>query len=164
MKPIQRAVTACNTLGIPIHENFEFVEGDVKITRFACYLIAMNADVKKTQVARAQAYFAKIAVQFSLYAQESEAIDRVLTREEIAQQEKSLNSAAHKAGVESYPLFQNSGYRGMYNMNYTQLKELKGVPQNRSALDFMGASCHRGTPLRVMWAFSFGKPPRFRPL
>ena len=63
MKPVQRAISACNTLGIPIHENFEFLENDVKVTRFACYLIAMNADTKKPQVAKAQAYFASLAVQ-----------------------------------------------------------------------------------------------------
>ena len=71
-KPIQRAVTACNTLGIPVQENFEFLENDVKLTRFACYLVAMNSDPRKPQVAAAQAYFAALAEQFSKYAQDNE--------------------------------------------------------------------------------------------
>lgn len=71
-KPIQRALTACNTLGIPVQENFEFLDDDVKLTRFACYLVAMNADPKKPQVAAAQAYFATLAEQFSKYAQDNE--------------------------------------------------------------------------------------------
>lgn len=149
MKPVQRAITACSTLGIPIHENFEFSEEDVKLTRFACYLVAMNADPKKPNVAQAQGYFAALAMQFSQYAQENEAIDRVLTRDEITQQERSLSSVAHRAGVEHYGLFQNAGYRGMYNMNMSELKRNKGIPDNRSPLDFMGATESAANLLRI---------------
>jgi len=35
-------------------------------------------------------------------------------------------------------LFQNSGYRGMYNMDISNLKRFKGVPSDRTTLDFMG--------------------------
>jgi DNA-damage-inducible protein D len=149
-KPVQRAIAACNTLGIPIQENFDFQpDGDVKLTRFACYLVAMNADPKKPGVAAAQAYFAALAVQFSQYARENEAMDRVLTREEITQQERSLSSAAKQAGVENYAFFQNAGYRGMYNMNLNQLRERKGVPSRRSPLDFMGATESAANLLRI---------------
>ncbi|MDR1622694.1 MAG: hypothetical protein LBS00_10000 [Synergistaceae bacterium] len=35
-KPVQRAITACNTLSIPIQKNFDFQsDGDVRLTRFA---------------------------------------------------------------------------------------------------------------------------------
>ena len=149
MKPVQRAIAACNTLGIPIQENFGFVEGDIQLTRFACYLVAMNADPKKPQVAAAQAYFAALAVQFSKYAQENEAVDRVLIREEITQQERSLASVVKHSGVENYAFFQNAGYRGMYNMNLNKLREHKSVPFNRSPLDFMGATESAANLLRI---------------
>ena len=148
-KPIQRALTACNTLGIPIQENFDFLDDDVKLTRFACYLVAMNADPQKPQVAAAQAYFAVLAEQFSKYAQDNEAVDRVVTRDEITQQEKSLSSVAKQSGVESYPLFQNAGYRGMYNMDLRGLKEKRGIPDKRSPLDFMGATESAANLLRI---------------
>ena len=151
-KPVQRALTACNTLGIPVQENFEFADDDVKLTRFACYLVAMNADPKKPQVAAAQAYFAAIAEQFSHYAQDNEAVDRVLTRDEITQQEKSLSGVVKQSGVESYPLYQNAGYRGMYNMNMKRLREIKGVPDKRSPLDFMGATESAANLLRIRLA------------
>jgi DNA-damage-inducible protein D len=35
-------------------------------------------------------------------------------------------------------LFQNSGYRGLYNMNLREIRRHKGVPDGRSPLDFMG--------------------------
>ena len=148
-KPIQRALAACSTLGIPIQENFDFTDNDVKLTRFACYLVAMNSDPKKFNVAAAQAYFAVLAEQFSKYAQDNEAIDRILTREEITQQEKSLSSVVYQSGIASYPLFQNEGYRGMYNMNLKQLREIKKVPDKRSPLDFMGATESAANLLRI---------------
>jgi DNA-damage-inducible protein D len=60
---INRAIGTCTTLGIPVVENFEQVTGpdgqrDHKLSRFACYLVAMNGDVRKPAVAAAQAYFA----------------------------------------------------------------------------------------------------------
>ena len=64
-KVITRAMQACLTLGIATEDNFiRTAEGGYKLTRFACYLVAMNADNKKPQVAAAQLYFAAIAETF----------------------------------------------------------------------------------------------------
>ncbi len=49
---INKAIGACTTLGIPVLENFQQVNRnidgrpcrDYKLTRFACYLTAMNGD------------------------------------------------------------------------------------------------------------------------
>ena len=68
-KAINKAMTTCNTLNIPIMENFEqiydIIDGktllDYKLSRFACYLVVMNADNKNPKVAQAQAYFATLA-------------------------------------------------------------------------------------------------------
>jgi DNA-damage-inducible protein D len=38
----------------------------------------------------------------------------------------------------NYALFQNAGYRGLYNMDLYQLRRLKRVDTGRSPLDFMG--------------------------
>lgn len=145
-KAIQRAISSCVTLGIDIQENFRQERrdenghevDDYRLTRFACYLVAMNGDTKKPEVAKAQAYFAALAETFRRYVEEAEEFDRLLEREEITQSEKLLSAAAKAAGVDKFPFFQNAGYRGMYNMNLKRLKEVKGVPEKRSALDFMG--------------------------
>src|SRR5262249_49445230 len=48
-------------------------------------------------------------------------------------------STAKKAEVVEYALFQNAGYRGMYNMDLSRLKRAKGLlNSSRSLLDFMG--------------------------
>lgn len=144
-KIVHKAMHACVALGIDMSENFQqFTNAqglkDFRLTRFACYLVAMNGDPKKIEVARAQAYFAAVAEKFKRYVQQAEDVERVLVREELSDHEKALSSAAKDAGVQGagFAYFQNAGYRGMYNMNLSQLKSLKGVPSSRSPLDFMG--------------------------
>jgi len=143
---INKATRACLTLEIPVAENFKQIDReidgksaqDMKLSRFACYLVAMNGDVKKPEVASAQAYFATVAAAFQKIIQNAENVERVLVREEVSERERSLNGVAHQAGVQNYPFFQNAGYRGLYNMNLGRLREVKGVDGSRSLLDFMG--------------------------
>jgi DNA-damage-inducible protein D len=148
-KAINKAISTCTTLDIDVSENFQQTtveidgrpEKDFRLSRFACYLVAMNADPKKLQVAQAQAFFAATAETIRRYVDNAEDVERVLIREEVSSHEKALNSAARTAGVsdQGFALFQNAGYRGMYNMNLSQLKKHKGLQQpNRSLLDFMG--------------------------
>jgi len=145
-KAIERAMTMLTTLGIPIYENIVSVKvtvdgremEDFKLSRFACYLAAMNGDVKKPEVAKAQLYFITWAEACRLEIEQANSVERVAIRAEIKDHEKALNSAASEAGVTDFALFQNAGYRGMYNMNLGQLRILKGIPSGRSALDFMG--------------------------
>lgn len=144
---INKAITTCNTLGIDIMENFNSFqsldesgrsEKDFKLSRFACYLVVMNGDVKKPAVAKAQAYFATLAGAVQNYLDESSKMDRLQVRKEISDRENSLSGVVHRAGIENYAYFQNAGYRGMYNKNITQLRQLRQIPSNRSPLDFMG--------------------------
>lgn len=145
-KAINKAMTTCNTLSIPIIENFcqvsREVEGkevlDFKLSRFACYLVVMNSDSKKPSVAQAQAYFATLAGAVQNYIQEAEKVERLTVRSEVSEREASLNGVAFRAGVVNYGFFQNAGYRGMYNKNITALKSARNIPASKSLLDFMG--------------------------
>lgn len=104
---------------------------DYKLTRFACYLIAMNGDPKKPEVAMVQAYFATQTRQFELYIEKQSDIERLLMRDEIKEGNKSLSSVAHQAGVKDYAKFTNAGYRGMYNMLNVQLARKRGVDKSK---------------------------------
>lgn len=147
-KSIQKAITTCSTLNIDILDNFSqeqrVIDGtpqkDYRLSRFACYLIAMNGDTSKPQVARAQAYFAVIAESFKRYIESAEEAERILIREELSQHEKSLSAAAASSNVTQFALFRNAGYRGMYNMDFKRLKAYKGLPVDCKSplLDFMG--------------------------
>lgn len=143
---INKAIGVCMSLGITIQENFvqhiHEVEGkqisDYKLSRFACYLTTMNADSKKPNVAAAQVYFATLANVCEQYNQEVQKIERVVVRDDISDREKTLSSTAKAAGVVSYANFQGAGYRGMYNMPLTRLKQLRGI-KDKTPLDFMGS-------------------------
>jgi len=143
---INKAMTVCMTLDIACENNFQQVTRDLDgesvpdyhLSKFACYLIAMNGDVKKQEVAKAQAYFITLTEAFKKYVAESGQVERVAIRGEVSEREKSLNAAAKEAGIENYAFFTNKGYLGLYNMNFRKLSEMKGVPSGRSPLDFMG--------------------------
>jgi DNA-damage-inducible protein D len=145
-KVVNRAIGVCTSLSISVEDNFRQVKkvvdgveiSDHKLSRFACYLVAMNGDPKKAQVAKAQAYFAQLAQVFQKYIEQAQDVERVAIREDVTEHEHALSGIAKTAGVSNYAFFQNAGYRGLYNMNLRRLRQVKGVPESRSPLDFMG--------------------------
>lgn len=146
-KPIQKAMQVLISLSVDTSEHIKeenrMLGGkpvkDFRLSRFACYLVSMNADPKKSQVAKAQAYFAALADFFQEYVHNHEDIERVILREEVSNHEKTLHKAASGAGLENYAYFQSKGYLGLYNMILPNLKARKGIPSNRTPLDFMNA-------------------------
>lgn len=138
-KALMRAKQACLSLGIQCEDHFaRQANGKHAITRFGCYLVAMNGDPRKPEVAAAQAYFAAIAETFQTQLEHAEALDRVLIREDVKDGEKNLSSTAKAHGLENYAFFQNKGYLGMYNMSLQRLKEVKGIGAKENFLDRIG--------------------------
>lgn len=149
-RAVTRAQQACLSVGIAIEENFILVDGgEYKFTRFACYLIAMNADAKKRQVAAAQVYFAAIAATFETALAHVDGIERVAIRDEMTDGMKSLGGTAKAHGVVNYPFFQNAGYRGMYNMDLARLKSFKGLSDGDKILDRMSRAELAGNLFRI---------------
>lgn len=144
-KVLDRATKAMVSLNIPHYENIIATtrendgesKQDFKLTRFACYITAMNGDPKKNEVAKAQAYFAHQTRKFELYINDHQEMDRLLIRDELTEGNKSLASTVKQAGVSDFAKFANAGYLGMYNMESWKLANKRGV-QKTKIMDTMG--------------------------
>ena len=148
---IRRAMTACQTAGIDSLDHFQRLEikdedgavaRETRLSRFACYLATMNADPKKPAVASAQVYFTLLAKSVQEHYEAAEDVERVAWRGEVSEREKTLSATAKMHGVTDYALFQNAGYRGLYNMNLRELKKKKAGEYliSGSLLDYMGTT------------------------
>lgn len=144
---LDRATKAFVSLNIPHYENIVSYQRDnggissqdFKLSRFACYLVVMNGDPKKVEVAQAQVYFVQQTRKFEMLAQSHDEFERILIRDELIEGNKSLASIGKQAGGQGfdYAKFQNAGYRGMYNMPSWKLEEKRGV-QKGKLMEYMG--------------------------
>ena len=159
-KVITRAKAACTGSGVPADECFVEVNKtspmpnggekpklDFMLSRYACYLIAMNGDPSKEVIALAQTYFAVKTRQQELiedYDRLSEEQKRLAIRREMSEHNKSLAEAAQRAGVDTpqdYAIFQNKGYQGLYGgLGVREIHARKGLKKSEKILDHMGST------------------------
>jgi DNA-damage-inducible protein D len=160
---IDRAKEACKNSGYEELDHFEDIldmidlgKGakrgieDVKLSRYACYLIVQNADPGKEIVAIGQTYFAvqtrlQEIQQMKAYQQlNTEEEKRIFLRKEMAEHNKHLAEAAKGAGViepVDYAIFQNHGYMGLYGgLDAKGIHKHKGLKKSQSILDHMGST------------------------
>lgn len=159
---IDRSREACKNSGYPASDHFEdilqMVEigsgakrsvPDVRLSRYACYLIVQNGDPAKPVIANGQTYFAVQTRRQELaddarFAQLSEDERRLMLRDELTQHNKALTAAAKDAGVETsldYAIFQDHGYRGLYGgLGAKDIHARKGLKKSQRILDHMGST------------------------
>ncbi len=160
---IERAKEACENSGQRISDHFEdFLEmvsigsgaqrstENIKLSRYACYLIVQNADPSKEVVALGQSYFAvqtrlQEITQMEAYNRLStENEKRVFLRHEMAKHNTHLAAAAKNAGVINsldYAIFQNHGYMGLYGgLDAKGIHKRKGLSKSQHILDHMSST------------------------
>ncbi len=157
---IKKAMEACGQSGNDIEDHFTQVSEMVrigsgaerrfnsyKLSRYACYLIVMNADSRKKVIALGQTYFAIKTRQQELiedYENLNENQKRLAIRNEMKEHNKSLANAARDAGVITpldYAIFQNKGYQGLYGgLGAKEIHTRKGLKKSQKILDHMGST------------------------
>lgn len=130
---------------VQIGSNSERQVDDIKLTRYACYLIVQNADPRKIPVALGQQYFAiqtrKQELSEKNIKELSENDKRLLARESITKENKNLFSSAKNVGVENFGKFNNAGYQGLYDGETAEdIKKRKKLNKKEQILDHMGST------------------------
>lgn len=159
---VAKAKEACDKSGNDVQNHFEDVlvmvpigSGaqrelpDLKLSRYACYLVVQNGDPTKPVIAAGQTYFAVQTRRQELahdeaFQQLKEDQKRLLLRNELKEHNKQLVEAAQQAGVETnldFAIFQNHGYKGLYGgLDSKSIHARKGLKKSQKILDHMGPS------------------------
>jgi DNA-damage-inducible protein D len=155
---IEKARVACDAAGVKsahhVVDTNKVIESgkgakleraDCYLTRYACYLIAMNGESSKPEVATAQTYFAVQTRRQEISDQEK----RIALRDRVRKGYKILHGTARGAGVTRFGLFNDAGYRGLYGMGLADIKKRKNIPAKEDMLDFAGRAELAANEFRV---------------
>ncbi len=159
---LEKAREACDNSGQQVADHFADMRkmvdigsgaqrevDDVRLSRYACYLIVQNGDPSKPVIANGQTYFAYQTRRQELadaaqLAQLSEDDKRLAIRNELTTHNKHLAAAAKDAGVETpldYAVFQDHGYKGLYGgLGAKDIHARKGLKKSQKILDHMGST------------------------
>ncbi|MBL0445999.1 DNA damage-inducible protein D [Aeromonas veronii] len=159
---IDKAQQACIQSGQPVADHFADMRKmvdlgsgaqreveEIRLSRYACYLIVQNGDPSKPVIANGQTYFALQTRRQELednvkFAQLGENEKRLAIRNELAEHNKYLAAAAKDAGVATpldYAIFQDHGYKGLYGgLGAKDIHARKGLKKSQKILDHMGST------------------------
>ncbi|MBL8761370.1 MAG: DNA damage-inducible protein D [Phycisphaerae bacterium] len=151
---VEKAKTSCQNSGHPVDDHFAEVGKmvdlgsgakrqieDVALTRYACYLVAQNADPQKVQVAFAQTYFAVQTRRQELVAQRIAEVERLGAREKLTESEKELSGVIfERLGGDgaSFARIRSKGDAALFGgVSTAEMKKKLAVPDSRALADFL---------------------------
>ncbi|MCP9267584.1 DNA damage-inducible protein D [Xenorhabdus sp. XENO-1] len=162
LKVLSKAIQACEASNQ--ESSYHFVEAnkmvtlgsgaerkidDIKLSRYACYLVVQNGDPSKPVIAAGQTYFAIQTRRQELADDEAfkrlqEDERRLFLRNELKEHNKQLVETAQRAGVETnidFAIFQNHGYQGLYGgLDQKAIHQRKELKKSQRILDHMGST------------------------
>ncbi len=153
---IKKAMQSCEQSGNNANHHFAHVHNpilggkgaiqmveDYHLSRFACYLIAQNADPRKPEIAQAQKYFAIQTRRQEISDQMVADLERVEARQQASVEFKALSGAARDSGVQNsmFGVFHDAGYKGLYGgLKAEEIKTRKGIASKEQLMDRMGTT------------------------
>jgi len=152
-KSIYRAMESCESQGTPIENHFcestRVIEigssakrkiKDYMLTRYACYLVAMNGDPQKEEIAFAQSYFAVQTRKQELIEERIALMERTQAKKKLKESEKRLSQNIYERGVDDagFGRIRSKGDCALFGGRSTQeMKKKLGVSANRPLADFL---------------------------
>lgn len=150
---INRAKDACEKAGGDTKEHFPdarkvIIAGndsrqeiiDIKLTRYACYLTALNGDPRKEEIAFAQAYFVTQTRKMEFIEQRMAELERLTVREKLSLTEKEFASVAFSRGVDGRGLgeIRSFGDKALFGGKSTDdMKRKFGIAKIKPLADFL---------------------------
>lgn len=151
---IEKAKVSCKTSGNIVQNHFADVGkmvdlgsgasreiADVKLTRFACYLIAQNGDPRKEAIAFAQSYFALQTRKQELIEERLEIIHRLEVRDRLRQSETRLSKNIYERGVDDkgFARIRSAGDAALFGKSTAAMKAQLDINPKRPLADFLPA-------------------------
>lgn len=123
---IERAREACKNNSVDESVNFQKItdggQDDCKLSRYAAYLVAINGDPKKEEVAFAQAYFITKTRNLEVLEQRIQEMERLDNRKKFTITEKAFDSILNERGIKGmeFGVVKNAGDKALFGGHTTQ--------------------------------------------
>lgn len=149
---INRAKLSCQQAGYNPNDHFQDITktykagqgaqreiNDYNLSRYACDIIAMNADPRKNEVSFAQGYFSCQTNELEEIKEQMDTNNRLQKRQELSAQEKEFSANMVKHGVprRDIPVIRSEGDKALFGgLSTKEMKNRVGCPENRPLNDF----------------------------
>ena len=139
---IEKAKKACENSGFDVEQQFrdftkqietgngaKYTITDIRLTRYASYLVAQNGSPKKTQVAFAQTYFAVQTRKIEVLEQRIGQVERLMAREKLKETENRLSGIIYERGVDElgFGIIRSKGDKALFGKTTQEMKDKLGI-------------------------------------